>query len=238
MAGTPAHFYMLAFSAFLIVATLWVDGRFNIHRGLACLVLGVWVVMQGWFLWPGHLRLHESLPLHVCDIASLVGPMGLLWRWRWARTLVVFWGIGLTTQGFITPVVRSGPGAPMFWLFWANHIAVLLIALDEVVVRGYRPGRRDVAAAIGMSGGYVAAMFALDAATGWNYGFVGPDQPGATATALVLFGPWPWRVLWLSLATAGWFVLLGWVMGRLPGGETMDHHPSPPGGEVGRGAGA
>lgn len=219
MAGTPLHFAMLAFSAFLIVAVVIADQHWRFRRALAVVVLVFWVVMQTWLFLPERFDPYVSWPLHVCDLANLIGPAALLFRWRWARTLIVFWGIGLTTQGFITPVLEEGPGEPMFWFFWFNHTFVLTVAIDELVVGGYRPTRRDMATLIGLTAVYVAVIFVIDVVTGWNYAFVGRDQSEVQQTIVHLLGPWPLRVIWMCVIVATGFLLMGWGFSKLPGGE-------------------
>jgi hypothetical integral membrane protein (TIGR02206 family) len=230
MTGSPLHFIMLGLSAFLIIATVCVDRRWQCRQLIAIAAFVGWAAILIWWLWPSHFDASRSLPLHVCDLAGVIGPIALWYRWRWARTLLFFWGIGLTTQGFITPVVQEGPDTTVFWLFWLNHGLVLSLAIDDLVVGGYRPMQRDTIKAIVISVGYIIIMFTLDAITGWNYAFVGPPEvipsevlsvgvtfPGAelpVTTAADLFGPWPWRAMWMSLVGVGWLALLGWAGSR------------------------
>ena len=141
----------------------------------------------------------------------------------------VFLGHWTYNPGVYHTVVQEGPDTTVFWLFWLNHGLVLSLAIDDLVVGGYRPMQRDTIKAIAISVGYIIIMFTLDAITGWNYAFVGPPEvlsvgvtfPGAelpVATAADLFGPWPWRAMWMSLVGVGWLTLLGWVGSRCPGG--------------------
>lgn len=53
---------------------------------------------------------------------------------------------------------------------------------------------------------------ALNAITGWNYGFVGAGKPGQPSPIDVL-GPYPLRVLWMILigALLFLFLLLPWL---------------------------
>ena len=106
--------------------------------GLGCLV--VWLASQVWYLSPSRFNAWDSWPLHICDIAALVGSVAILTRWRVATTVLYFWGFGLTTQGFFTPVLEAGPGQMEYWLFWSNHTIVVGLAVYCVVADGYRPG--------------------------------------------------------------------------------------------------
>jgi uncharacterized membrane protein YwaF len=53
----------------------------------------------------------------------------------------------------------------------------------------------------------MAVLVALDAITGWNYGFVGPSLP-TQKNILDFLGPYPLRLLWMALIGAFLFTLL------------------------------
>ncbi len=162
--------------------------------------------------------LHESLPLHFCDIAALIGPLALLEGNRRRRTLwrnlLFFWGFALTTQGLVTPTVDHGPTHPRFYLFWLNHGSVVGIALYDTVVRGYRPTWHDLGVALSVTYGYAAALIPLNLALGVNYGFTGPSTP-SVSTVIDALGPWPLRLLWMALIVAAVFHAV-WLLSKLP----------------------
>jgi uncharacterized membrane protein YwaF len=62
---------------------------------------------------------------------------------------------------------------------------------------------------------WLAIVFPLNAAFGWNYGYVGNSLAGTT-NPIHFLGPWPWRVAWLGLAVACFFALmtLPWTASR------------------------
>jgi uncharacterized membrane protein YwaF len=71
----------------LIVLVAWAgralrarDKEHRLRLMLGGAVLGVWLAIQGWYLWPANFDPAVSWPLHVCDIAALVGPLALLTR--------------------------------------------------------------------------------------------------------------------------------------------------------------
>jgi len=182
--------------------------RAAFDRALGVLAALIYVVVNAWPLRPKHFSLEWSLPLHVCDITTLVVPVALLTRSRHARALVYFWGIGLSTQGFITPDLRDGPARIGFWMFWLAHFSVVGGAVYEVAARGYRPTWRDYrfAAAAGLM--YVALVLPLDVLLGVNYGYVGPAMPGQPSIVDAL-GPWPYRVgVMIVLAAAATALLM------------------------------
>ncbi len=78
-----------------------------------------------YWLQPAHYDITKSLPLHMCDIAGLLAPLLFLTHWRPIRSMMYFWGIGLSTQAFITPTLLEGIGEQRYWLFWLNHLAIV-----------------------------------------------------------------------------------------------------------------
>jgi hypothetical integral membrane protein (TIGR02206 family) len=167
------------------------------------------VAAQAWWLLPGNFVLDKSLPLHVCDIAAMLAPVALLTGWRAARTIVWFWGVGLSTQAFFTPVLAEGCADPEYWLFWVGHTQIVGTAAYLAAVMGYRPSWRDLALATSLSLLYAGAMVALNVSLGTNYGYVGPSKP-ERPTVIDALGPWPGRVTWLCLIGTG-AMALTWV---------------------------
>jgi len=159
--------------------------------------------------------LERSLPLQLCDLAAFVAAGAMLTPARWLRTLLYFWGIGLSTQAFATPIIHDGLGTLRFWMFWIGHVAIVGSAVYDIVVGGYRPGRRDLLTAIALTAAYAAVVFILDIIAGTNYGYLGntrPDNP----TIIDRLGPWPGRVAIIAAIVLADFVLLWavWPAGR------------------------
>jgi hypothetical integral membrane protein (TIGR02206 family) len=119
-----------------------------------------------------------------------------------------FWGIGLCTQGFLTPDLQDGPAKVGFWGFWLAHYSIVGGAIYDVAARGYRPIWHDYRLALGAGAVYIALILPLDIALGVNYGYVGRSTPGQ-ATLVDVLGPWPWRVaVMLGLAAMAFALLM------------------------------
>lgn len=201
---TPTHF-AIALSALVFCLLCGVaarversHGRRTFADGFAGVVFGWMVLSNVWWLSPQNWVVHQSLPLHVCDLAIILLPLALWTRSRVLLSLAVFWGLGLSTQAFFTPTVDGSPGEFGFWLFWGGHLA---IASACCVIAGgvaYRPGWRDWASAVAIGVFVVLGLVVLNLALGTNYGYVG-DQTPSTPTLIDRLGPWPLRVVWLVL---------------------------------------
>lgn len=164
----------------------------------------------------------SAFPLALCQLAALTVPVALLTRRRFAFALLYFWGLGLSAQGLITPVLHDGPATLGFWTFWYGHGAIVGSAIYVVVVHRFRPDWRDWKHAVAAGITYVAVVLTIDVRFGFNYGFLGdtlPDQP----SVLDLFGPWPLRVVVMSAVTIAIFAVLMAPWALLARSSTLHH---------------
>ncbi len=114
-----------------------------------------------WYL-PARYDRQSSWPIHLCDLAAWIAPVALLTPWRWARTLLFFWGLGLSTQGFFTPAIKDGVLDATWWVYWAQHTGVVGGAVYLAAVLGYRPGIRDFSLIIGATLALVGIMVGVN----------------------------------------------------------------------------
>ncbi|MEM9414744.1 MAG: TIGR02206 family membrane protein [Planctomycetota bacterium] len=238
---TPAvHVAMLwvtLWAVFSAVALGRVWSEKTVRWGLAVLGVLVWVGSGLFFsLWPtemgegGGMKLEESLPIQACDLLALFAPVSLVVSSKWLRAVVYFGAIGLTTQAFLTPVIETGPDTLRFWVFWAVHISILVCALFELIVGGYRPDVFALLRAIGFWLLYAVSMIALDAYTGWYYGYLGPEIPeSAEDSVLQYLGDWPVRpVVMMGIVVVIFVVLwLPWAVARRVGGAQRNPPQGP-----------
>lgn len=165
-----------------------------VRLGFAAPALAYAFFVTIWYVLPGNLNWARSLPLHLCDLAVLLGPATLIWRKRWMRALLFYWGIGLSTQGLITPTLRFGWGDSEYYFFWASHVAIVGSAAYDFIAGGFRPRWSDFARSVAISVGWMTCVFTLNLLIkGANYGYVGnvvPENP----TIIDKLGPWPGRV--------------------------------------------
>lgn len=152
-------------------------------------------LMLIYYIRPSRFVLSESLPLHICDLAGWIGGAALVTQKHWLRTLCYYWGFGLCTQAFFTPIVTQGFGHIKFWLYWINHMQIVGCAAYDLVVLRYRPMWRDCFAAAGQTFLYaIVLMVPFNWWLGTNYAYTGPSQPNTT-TILDALGSWPRRLL-------------------------------------------
>jgi hypothetical integral membrane protein (TIGR02206 family) len=167
---------------------------------------------------PPRLNINESLPFQLCDLAGIIAGLAMLFRPRAFHTLLYFWGLALSTQSFITPIlhVDEGPVTLRFWLFWLTHLQIIGSAVYDLVVGGYRPTWRDYLVAFGCTAAYAALATAVNLSLDTNYGYLGSKLPEA-GTALDFLPPWPLRPFGLALVAAVWLAVfwLIWPTARM-----------------------
>lgn len=188
----------------------------SFERALAYLNLAVWIIAHGWWQMPARFDPALTLPLQMCHITSLIASLVLLTRSNTPRAILYFWAFALCTQAMITPSLIDPPSSPVFWSFWFLHGFVMMIAIYDIVVCGFRPTWRDYRIACVASASYVAVVLPINLLLGANYGFVGKSKP-LNPSIVDLLGPWPERLLIIvplaALAMA--LMMLPWAIARV-----------------------
>lgn len=213
---TPLHAAALLVSALAIAALIaWgrslrgTDAEPALRRGFASVCLAFWVFYNAWW----HVRGVDwlnGLPLHICDLGGLIGPLALLTGHRWLRATLYFWTFALTAQAFIQPALTAGPASPVFWFFFLAHSIVLACALYDLLVLGFRPRWLDLTRVYLFSALYVAAVIPVNAWLGANYAYIGDPAPPLKIPPFIdALGPWPLRaVIVLALAALSFPLLV------------------------------
>lgn len=197
------------------------------RHGWATLVLLYQVYVTVHWLLPANATWERSLPLMLCDLAAFLAAFAMYRPdHRWALTMLYFWGIGLSTQAFFTPVLTLGYSYGGFWRFWLGHIAIVGSAIYALVVLRYRPGLRDLVLAVLVTVAYaivvVIANLTIDAmglirgGGAANYGYLGNTRP-QNPTMIDRLGPWPGRIGIIAAIVVSVFVLLWavWQRGKV-----------------------
>jgi len=211
---------MLAMAGAATIGLRWrMQGRerseWRLRLWWSLFIIAFQIYGVAWYAWPDNFEWAKSLPLHICDLVAWVAPLALLTQWRIARTVLYFWGVGLSTQAFFTPVLQVGPSSPEFWIFWVGHTQIVGSAVYDAIALRYRPSLRDVAVAIGVTVGYLVLITPLNVACNWNYGYVGPRAP-ETPTIIDRLGDWPFRLLpMFALVSLAFLIAWApWAIGR------------------------
>ncbi|MFD6198896.1 TIGR02206 family membrane protein [Mycobacteriaceae bacterium NPDC060252] len=162
------------------------------------------------------VRIDVSVPLRLTDLATVVAAYALWSQRHWAYALTYYWGLVLSSQALISPVL-TGPDFPghEFLAFWSIHLLVVWAAIYLTWGRGMRPTWRSYRLTVTVTLSWATLTMAFNAIVGSNYGFL--NQKPSTASLLDLMGPWPWYVVCATALVLTIWALMTWPWERSAG---------------------
>jgi hypothetical integral membrane protein (TIGR02206 family) len=222
----PSHWAVLAVFAMGAALLVWIGRRQTesqarrFGRILGALTAAIYGAVLIYSLFPP--AIDRSVPLRLTDLATVAAAYALWSQRHWAFALTYYWGLVLSTQALISPVLTS-PDFPhyQFLGFWGIHLLVVWAAIYLTWGRRMRPGWRSYRITVLVTVVWAAVTFAFNSIAGTNYGFL--NEKPAIATLLDVLGPWP---LYLLTATA--LILIVWALMTWPWERTRQRardHP-------------
>ncbi|PVG81780.1 TIGR02206 family membrane protein [Nocardioides gansuensis] len=202
----------LGIVALLVAARRLDDPGDRLGKALAIAILATTLPLQALYFTAGYWNPQTTLPVQLCDLASLAAVYALWTHRWWATALTYYWGITLTSQAVITPDLATPFPDPVFLLFWAMHIGTIWAAVHLTWGRHVRPSWRGYRFAVVTTAVWAVAVFCLNVAAGTNYGYLNakPSKP----SVLDLLGPWPWYVAAEVVIILAVWALLTWPWER------------------------
>ena len=213
----PSHWTAIAVFVVGAVLVVWLGRRQTEHQSrvfgriLGALTAAIYVAMLVYTLIPPSIE--RSVPLRLTDLATVVGAYALWSQQHWAFVLTYYWGLVLSTQALVSPVLKS-PDFPHyeFLAFWSIHLLVVWAAIYLTWGRGMRPRWRDYRFTVAVTVAWAAGTITFNGMAGTNYGFL--NAKPATASLLDLMGPWPVYVLVASALVLVVWALMTWPWHR------------------------
>ncbi|WP_448443412.1 YwaF family protein [Mycolicibacterium sp. XJ775] len=213
----PSHWAVIAVFVVGALLLVWLGRRQTERQSRLCgRILGastaaIYAAILVYNLIPPSIG--RSVPLQLTDLATVAGAYALWSQRQWAFVLTYYWGLVLSTQALISPVLKS-PDFPhhAFLAFWAIHLLVVWAAIYLTWGRGMRPQWRDYRFAVVVTVVWAVGTMAFNAMAGTNYGFL--NAKPTTASLLDLMGPWPVYVLVASALVASVWALMTWPWER------------------------
>lgn len=214
----PSHWAALAVFVAGAVAVVWLGRRQTerqarvFGRIVGALTAAIYAAAFVHALSPPDVR--WSVPLHLTDLATMVTAYAMWSQRQWAYTLTYYWGLVLSVQALISPVL-TGPDFPhyQFLGFWAIHLLVVWAAIYLTWGRGMRPGWRSYRFVVAVTLTWLAVTMTFNSVAGSNYGFL--NAKPSTASLLDVMGRWPWYVLVGAVLVAGIWAAMTWPWERL-----------------------
>ena len=172
---------------------------------LAVGLLGQWFLHALLAKALGYYEPHESLPLHMCDIAAFFGGIALITKRQELIDLTYFWGMAGTLQGLLTPNLQLDFPHPEYYRFFLLHSGVVIAALHMTISWKRYPSTSGLWKAYGWLAVYAVVAGTVNYLTGSNYAFLGA-KPQQASIMDFMPNP-PWHVLVL----AGVGLVLFWL---------------------------
>lgn len=134
-----------------------------------------------------------SLPLALCDLATLVAASALWWRRPLLVELTWFWGLAGSLQSLLTPDVSAAFPSAEFVEYVVAHAGIVTAALFLVIGQRLVPRPGAVPRVLGITVAYTALVGLVDALSGADYMYL--RSPPVSWTLLKVLGPWPWYIV-------------------------------------------
>ncbi len=163
---------------------------------LALLLTANKVAVLGWGIIVQKAPWPSALPLHLCDVATVLLVACCVWRWERGYELAYFWGLAGTLQAVLTPDIREGFPSFRFVTFFLSHCGVVGGVIFLAVASGYRVGPGSIVRAFLWLQLYAVVAGGVNALAGTNYGYLCRKPQGASL--MDYLGPWPWYILSLE----------------------------------------
>ncbi len=154
----------------------------------------------------GNYNFKTDLPLYLCSLIALLIPILTYYRKYWMFEILVFWIIGGTLQGVITPDITNGFPSFDYFRYWTVHLGLLSIIFYFIFVFKMRPTLRSVFKSFLALQVYVALMVGLNYLLDANYFYL--NEKPKSASLLDYFGEWPYYIMVGQLIIIPLFLLI------------------------------
>lgn len=147
-----------------------------------------------------------DLPLYLCSLMALLVPIFTYFRKYWMFEILVFWIIGGTLQGVLTPDITVGFPSFDYFRYWVVHLGLLSIIFYFIFVFKMRPKLKSVFKSFLAMQGYVLFMVILNYLLDANYFYL--NEKPKSASLLDYFGEWPMYIIVVQLIMIPLFLLI------------------------------
>jgi len=182
-------------------------GELTSRRRFAVAVAVAGLATQAYQLTPGDFDLGTSLPLQLCDLATIASVIALWTRDPRAAAFTYYVGLTLTVQGVFTPSLAEAFPHPRYFGYWAIHFLVVWAAAYLTWGLGVRPTWRLYGFTVMATATWAVCVFLFNLVADTNYGYL--NRKPSSASLLDVMGPWPWYLLIeIGVITLAWALLL------------------------------
>ncbi|MBC2846662.1 TIGR02206 family membrane protein [Winogradskyella flava] len=147
-----------------------------------------------------------DLPMYLCSLMALLIPVFTYYRKYWMFEILVFWVIGGTLQGTLTPDITTGFPSFDYFRYWIVHLGLLTIIFYFIFVFKMKPKLISVLRSFLALQVYVLLMMVLNYLLDANYFYL--NEKPKSASLLDYFGEWPYYILVGQLIVLPLFLII------------------------------
>ncbi|MFV9550143.1 TIGR02206 family membrane protein [Algibacter sp. PT7-4] len=172
----------------------------------ACLVSLTVLVFHLHKISIGNYLVSTDLPLYLCSLMGLIIPVFTYYRKFWMYEILLFWIIGGTLQGVITPDIEFGYPSFDYFRYWVVHLGLLIIIFYATFVFKMRPKLKSVFKSCFALQVYVVVIVIINMLLKANYFYL--NKKPESASVLDYFGDWPWYIIVVQIIIIPLFLLI------------------------------
>jgi hypothetical integral membrane protein (TIGR02206 family) len=154
----------------------------------------------------GNFDQSNDVPLHLCNMMTLIMPFIMWYKWRFMWAATFFWIISGCAQSLFTPTLTESLPHYEAVRYWAVHTVIILGAIYGWYVYGFKPTIIDAVKSFFGMNVIAAILYPINVMLGSNYMYLNDKPPGKTFYDLL--GPWPCYILTLELVVIILFTIM------------------------------
>lgn len=174
------------------------DKRRLLMISIGLLQIGRELWWQWYLIDIGIWSVENSLPLHLCGIASLLSGVMMLRPTQSGFEFLALVGISGALHGFITPELVNGGNTFQIFEYYIGHGGIIFITFYLTIVEGYRLRKKSWLSTMIVAHFIVIIIMGLNYMLNINYMFL-CQRP--IANHPLIFGEWPWYILGFELVS-------------------------------------
>ena len=167
-----------------------------VSRAFAAALLVTWIVWYWLIAARGWISEQTTLPMNLCDWATIATLVTLIWPNQRSYELGYFWAMSGTLQALLTPELYYDFPDPRFVIFFAFHGGTIAAVLFLTFAQSMRPYPSSLPRVTAWSLLYLVAALAVNWLFGTNFGYL--NAKPTTPSLLDMMGPWPIYVIELG----------------------------------------
>ncbi|MBO6881416.1 TIGR02206 family membrane protein [Winogradskyella sp.] len=180
--------------------------KFRVIHFVACFVSLFIISFHLYRIGFDNYNFRTDLPLYLCSLMALIIPVFTYYRKYWMFEILVFWIIGGTIQGVITPDIAVGFPSFDYFRYWVVHLGLLSVIFYFIFVFKMKPTLKSVFKSFLALQIYVVLMIILNYLLDANYFYL--NKKPKSASLLDYFGEWPYYIVVGQLIIIPLFLLI------------------------------